>query len=127
MRLEPFVSVDGLPFSATWEDIVRRRGAPLRRGRNEVGLNELDYEDTVFRFQDGGRLEEVTTRTRVVHLGTLAVPYAALEDFVRSGDPSMFERAGFIVSPRFGLAFAPSGGPWVTALAAHCLDEWRAL
>jgi hypothetical protein len=127
MNLEPFVSVDGVPFSATSEDIVRQRGRPLRQGRNSVGLNELDYEDTVFRFQDSGRLEEVTTRARVVHLGTVAVPYAALEAFVRSSDSSMFERAGFIVSPRFGLAFAPSGGRWVTALAAHCLDEWRAL
>ena len=127
MNLEPFVSVDGIPFCATWDDILRRRGAPLRRGRNSVGLNELDYEDTVFRFQDSGRLEEVTARTRVVHLGTLALPYAALEDFIRAHDPSMFERAGFIVSPQYGLAFAPSGGHWVTALAAHCLDEWRAL
>lgn len=127
MNLEPFVSVDGVPFCATSEDIVRQRGAPLRQGRNAAGLNEFDYEDTVFRFQDSGQLEEVTTRARVVHLGSLAIPYAALESFVRSSDSSMFERAGFIVSPRFGLAFAPSGGRWVTALAAHCLDEWRAL
>jgi hypothetical protein len=127
MNLEPFVSVDGVPFSASADEVIRRRGAPQRRARNEVGLNELDYEDTVFRFQDSGRLEEVTARTRVVHMGTLAVPYAALESFVRARDPSMFERAGFIVSPRFGLAFAPSGGHWVTALAAHCLEQWRAL
>ncbi len=127
MNLEPFVSVDGVPFSATAEDVVHRLGAPLRRSRNEVGLDELDYEDTVFRFQDCGRLEEVTTRARAVHMGTLAIPYAALEAFVRARDPSMFERAGFIVSPRFGLAFAPAGGHWITALAAHCLDEWRAL
>lgn len=127
MNLEPFVSVNGVPFSASEEDVVRKRGAPVRRARNEVGLNELDYDDTVFRFQDSGRLEEVTARARVVHMGTLAVPYTALEAFVRARDPSMFERAGFIVSPLFGLAFAPAGGSWVTALAAHCLDEWRAL
>jgi hypothetical protein len=127
MILDPFVSVDGVPFSATSQDIVRRRGTPVRQGHDAVGLNELDYEDTVYRFQDSGRLEEVTARARAVHLGTLAVPYAALEAFVRERDPSMFERAGFIVSPRFGLAFAPAGGQWVTALAAHCLEQWRSL
>ena len=35
-----------------------------------VGLNELDYGDVVYRFQDSGRLEEVTLQARVVRLGT---------------------------------------------------------
>ena len=99
----------------------------MRQGRNEVGLNELDYDDVVFRFQDGGRLEEVTARAAVLNLGTMAVPFAALESFVRDNDPSMFERAGFLVSPKFGLAFDPQCPNWVTALARHCIDEWRAL
>jgi hypothetical protein len=34
---------------------------------------------------------------------------------------------GFIVSPKFGLAFDPDDAPWVTALAEHCIDTWRAL
>jgi hypothetical protein len=127
MRLEPFASVDGTPFTVAPEDVVREYGVPPRQARNAVGLNELDYGDKVFRFQDSGRLEEVTARVQVLHLGTLAIPFGALEPFVRSHDPSLFERAGFIVSPRFGLAFAPPGGCWVTALAAHCLDEWRSL
>jgi hypothetical protein len=127
MRLEPFASVDGMPFTASPDEIVRQYGAPLREARNAVELHELDYGDRVFRFQDSGRLEEVTVRVQVLHLGALAIPFGALEPFVRSQDPSVFERAGFIVSPRFGLAFAPPGGCWVTALAAHCLDKWRSL
>jgi hypothetical protein len=127
MRLEPFASVDGMPFTASPDDIVQQYGAPLREARNAVELNELDYGDRVFRFQDSGRLEEVTVRVQVLHVGALAIPFGALEPFVRSQDPSVFERAGFIVSPRFGPAFAPPGGCWVTALAAHCLDEWRSL
>jgi hypothetical protein len=55
------------------------------------------------------------------------VPFASLEAFVCEHDPLSFRRAGFVVSPRFGLAFDPSEPAWVTALARHCLAEWRAL
>ena len=46
---------------------------------------------------------------------------------LRAHDGQVFERAGFVVSPRFGLAFVPAEPDWVTALAAHCVDTWRAL
>jgi hypothetical protein len=127
MNLDPFVSVDGIPFSVSREEIVKMRGQPVSTGRNAVGLNELDYQSVVYRFQDGGRLEEITLQARVVNLGNLAVPFDALASFVRREDSEVFERAGFVVSPRFGLAFDPDEPFWVTALAAHCLDEWRAL
>ncbi|HEX6361411.1 MAG TPA: hypothetical protein VFZ93_00535 [Albitalea sp.] len=127
MKLEPFVSVDGTPFSACAEDVLEARGEPARRSRNGIGLDELDYEAVVYRFQDNGRLEEVTMQAPVLTLGTVAVPFGTLDAFVRAQDPSMFERAGFVVSPRFGLAFDPRCPSWVTALAAHCLDAWRAL
>jgi len=127
MRLTPYVQVDDTPFTATPELVLARHGAPLRRQRNAVALHELDYGDAVFRFQDGGRLEEVTRRAPVLYLGALDVPFAGLHDFVRAHDGQVFERAGFVVSPRFGLAFVPGEPDWVTALAAHCLDTWRAL
>ncbi|CAN7442695.1 hypothetical protein [Rhizobacter sp. LjRoot28] len=127
MRVKPFVEVDGTPFTATAADVRAVRGEPMRAERNAVGLNALDYGEVVFRFQDNGRLEEITARSPVLHLGTVAVPFAALADFVAAQDPEAFRRAGFVVSPAFGLAFDPTEPPWVTALAAHCLDEWRAL
>lgn len=127
MRLEPFSTVDTVAFTTTRDALLRRRGRPLREGRNVVGLIELDYGDVVFRFQDCGRLEEVTARAQVLHLGSIAVPFPTLASFVRNNDPALFERAGFIVSPRYGLAFAPDSPDWVTALAAHCIGEWRAL
>ncbi len=127
MKLHPYSSVDDVPFSVSREGVLRSRGRPVRQARNEIGLNELDYGDVVFRFQDCGRLEEVTARAAVVNLGTVAVSFAALESFIRDNDSSMFERAGFLVSPKFGLAFDPQCPSWVTVLAAHCIDEWRAL
>lgn len=127
MKLEPYVLVDTTPFSASREQIMAQRGQPLKELRNGVGLNELDYGTVVYRFQDSGRLEEVSMRARVVYIGTVDVPFAGLEMFVWAEDESAFERAGFIVSPKFELAFAPNCPTWVTALAAHCIDTWRAI
>ncbi len=127
MKLQPFVQAGELAFTLTAEDIRRRWGVPQREGRNAVALNELDYGHTVLRFQDCGRLEEITLRVPVLELATVAVPFASLQSFVRSQDPEAFERARFVISPRFGLAFDPSEPPWLTVLAAHCLDEWRRL
>ena len=128
MKLVPFVSVDGTPFASRPEDVIRARGAPARAGCNGVGLDELDYGEVVFRFQDSGRLEEITTRAPVLSIGTLAVPFRSLRAFVIESDPAAFERAGFVVSPKFGLAFDPeSSEAWVTALARHCIGAWRAL
>ena len=48
---------------------------------------------------------EQAQRTPVLHLDQVAVPFTALAGFIRSQDPEVFERAGFLVSPRYGLAF----------------------
>jgi hypothetical protein len=127
MNLDPFISVDETPFSASREEVLKMRGKPARTGRNGVGLHELDYESVVYRFQDSGWLEEITMQAPVVNIGNLSVPFTALASFVRTTDSSAFERAGFLISPRFGLAFDPEEPFWITALAAHCLDAWRAL
>src|SRR5262249_40495986 len=118
---------DDTLFTASADEIAKVRGRPARSHRNGVGLHELDYGDVVFRFQDSGRLEEVTMQAPVVHLGAVAVPFASLGHFVRAQDRAAFERAGFVVSPALGLAFAPQCPAWVTALARHCIDSWRAL
>ncbi len=131
MRLQPYVQVDDTPFTATPETVLARRGPVPHTRRNPVALNEWDYGDVVYRFQDSGRLEEVTQRAAVLYLldaaGVIDVPLAGLPAFVRAHDAQAFERAGFLVSPRYGLAFVPAEPGWVTALAAHCIDSWRAL
>ena len=127
MNLRPYEQVDDTPFTACSDDIVRARGRPWRSQRNGVGLDELDYGDVVYRFQEGGRLEEVTLQAPVVTLGKVSVPFEALAGFVRGQDAEAFERGGFLVSPAFGLAFDPAEPFWVTALARHCLPQWEAL
>jgi hypothetical protein len=127
VKLQPYVQVDGTPFSATRAQIKQARGRPWRVERNGVGLNEMDYGDVVYRFQDCGRLEEVTREARVLSVGNISVPFGMLAAFVRGQDAEAFERVRFLVSPRFGLAFDPSEPYWVTALARHCIDQWKAL
>lgn len=127
MRLTPYEQVDDLSFAVTRDELQARRGPPRHRRRNDVTLDEWDYGDTVYRFQDQGRLEEVTRRAPVLHLQGIAVPFKALAGFVKGQDPRAFERAGFVVSPAFGLAFAPDSPDWVTALARHCIETWRAM
>lgn len=127
VKLDPYEQVDGTSFAVRTEDIVRRRGQPWRAQRNDVGLNELDYGDVVYRFQDCGRLEEITLEAPRITVGNVVVPFEALAAFIRAQDPDAFERAGFLVSPGFGLAFDPREPFWVTALARHCIPEWEAL
>lgn len=127
MKLDPFERVDDTPFSLSRAALLRQRGEPLRSARNGVGLNEMDYGDVVYRFQDGGRLEEITQQAEVLSIGKVAIPFAHLAEFLRAHDPEVFERARFLVSPGFGLAFDPSEPFWVTALARHCLPEWKRL
>jgi hypothetical protein len=128
MKLEPFVRVDDTRFTDTLADVTARHGQAFRSGRNAVALNEFDYGHVVFRFQDGGRLEEVTQQAAFVEFaGGVAVPFHALAAFLKAHDENVFERAGFVVSPRYGLAFDPSDPQWVTAIAAHCVDTWRAI
>jgi len=127
LHLEPFTAFGDLPFSLTVEELVARLGPPNRCSRNNVALNEYDYGHGVLRFQDSGRLEEITLRAPVLQLDTVAIPFAALAGFVLAQDAETFERAGFLVSPAYGIAFVPGEPDWVTALARHCIPTWRAL
>ena len=127
MKIRPYLAVDDLAFSSSPRDLVAHKGTPLHSSRNSVGLTAMDYGDSVFRFQDCGRLEEITKRAPVVQLPEATVPFRFLQGFVQSQDPANFERAGFLVSPKFGLAFAPESPDWVTALAQHCIETWRSM
>lgn len=127
LRLQPFTAFGDLPFSLSVEALVARLGPPNHCARNNVELNAYDYGHCVLRFQDSGRLEEITQRAPVLQLDTVAIPFAALAGFVLAQDPEAFERAGFLVSPALGIAFVPGEPDWVTALARHCIPTWRAL
>lgn len=127
MRLRPFQQVDDVGFAIAADELVRIKGPPGRRERNGIGLNEFDYGRVVYRFEDNGRLEEISMQAPVLDLGAVAVPFATLAAFVRAQDKNAFERAGFLVSPRFGIAFDARDPSWVTVLARHAIARWREL
>lgn len=127
MRLQPYEHVDGIPFTVTRQDALRRYGQPISETCNAVDLTELDYGNRVLRFQQSGRLEEVTVRAPVLDLGNVSIPFFSLGEFVHRQDGQAFERAGFLISPLLGMAFVPHQPSWVTALARHCLPDWQAL
>lgn len=132
MRLQPFVRVDDVCFTATAAELRLRRGPPRQETLSAIGMRELDYGNVVLRFQEStGRLEEVTRRAPIVYLiadgGVADIPFTALASFVHVHDPAAFQRAAFLISPRYGLAFVPDEPDWLTALARHCIPTWRAL
>ena len=127
MYLEPYIRVNAVPFTASRDDVVCLHGRPRSEERSAIGLTALDFGGIVYRFQDSGRLEEVTQRAPVLSLGRVMVPFAHLAAFVRAQDAGAFERAGFLASPLFGFAFVPDVPDWITALARHCLPEWEAI
>ena len=127
MHVIPYLLVDQLPFMASHDQVRHYYGKPLSIERLEIGLQALDYGSWVARFQHNGRLEEITKRAPELFLFGQRVPFAGLETFVRQRDAGVFVRSGFVVSPRFGLAFVPGEPDWVTALAAHCIPTWRSM
>jgi hypothetical protein len=127
VHLTPYLTVDDIGFDLTPDALVARLGRPASITTNDVALTAYDYGERVFRFQDNGRLEEVTQRVPVLRVGSVAIPFAALAGFVRAQDDDAFDRAGFLVSPRWGIAFVPDEPDWLTALARHCIPTWQAL
>jgi len=127
LRLRPFTAFGDIDFDLGVEDLIAWLGPPNSHGRNDAALNEYDYGHSVLRFQDSGRLEEITQRAPVLQIDSVAIPFPALAGFIRAQDAGAFERAGFLVSPLYGIAFVPEEPDWVTALARHCIPTWRAL
>lgn len=127
MKLEPFVRIDSILFTASHEDIVRRYGPPSHEELTESGLTILDYGEMVFRFLGNGRLDEVSIQAKSLHLGQIIVPFQNLVGFVRLQDRNAFDRLGFTVSPRYGVAFIPYRRFWITALSRRAVLRWKGL
>ena len=127
MRIVPFESVGEVKFSASRKDIIAILGKPDQEVDNSIGLHELKYRNTTYRFDKTGALEEITAHAPVLDLGTISVPFPALATYIHQQDHSAFTKAGFLVSPHFGLAFDPDCPPWVTVITKLSIDLWLAV
>jgi len=125
MKLEPYVLVDTTPFSAS-RNRSWRKGPALKELRNGVGLNELDYGAVVYRFQTVEGWKKCPCELR----SSTSEPLTCRSQVLR---PSFWQRMSQPLNAQVhrqsevGLAFDPNCPTWVTALAAHCIDTWRAI
>lgn len=133
MHLTPYIEVTGVPFGAAETLVLSNLGAAHRRTVDYLGRLELAFEARAFRFSaQTGLFVEATLCSEYFQIDGCALPGAKGGEaaFVELGftvaklDADSFERNGFIVSPRFGVAFDPHHAPFLTAFARSELPEW---
>lgn len=127
MQVVPFERVGVIVFSTTQEQLLRTLGPPLQEHHNRACLHEYEYPTEIYRYDQTGQLEEVSFYAVDVFLGNQSVGFQELGAYVRSHDVLTFEGHGFLVSPRFGVAFDPESPCWTTAISRGVVEKWRVL
>jgi hypothetical protein len=134
MRIVPYLSVAGVPFGSTEEDIHQLLGTASKREVSRLKRLELTYDSCVFRLsEEDGRLIESTANSEYFEMHGLTLPGAKSREvaFVELGyavaklDTESFLCHGFFVSPAFGLAFDPHFPMYLTVFAKSELVGWQ--
>lgn len=124
MKLIPNVSINGILYGASRDDVMVLLGNPIKEivtKRNEI---ELQYPNSRYRF-DTDRLVEVTVNTEAIEIEERTVRFKDLEEFLKGADPEVFDRAGFIVSPRYALSFDSDFPCWITVYPNERTELWK--
>lgn len=127
MKIIPLETVGDVKFGEASGSIVSRLGEPEQRTTGRNGRLEFHYPSMVCRFGSAGTLVEVTIEVADLELGSERVPFTTLDQHLRRHDPETFERVGFVVSPRLGIAFDPAFASFVTLFSAEETSAWRAI
>ncbi|HKY22531.1 MAG TPA: hypothetical protein VJM31_15065 [Vicinamibacterales bacterium] len=127
MKIVPLEAVGIVHFGEVTASIVAKLGEPHRRSISRNGRLEFHYPKMVCRFGSTGTLVEVTVDAADLELGSEPVRFAELGQHLKRRDPESFERVGFVVSPRLGVAFDPAYASFVTLFAAEEVPSWRAI
>ena len=125
MKIDPYKQLDGIDLNTSSKQIIAEVGLLSTVRQNDIGFTEYDFGKYVFRFESSGNLSEVTADCPSVDLETQTVLFEELEAFVKRSDPQYFDKLGFLVSPRYGIAFDPDCSPWVTVLTSSGLRCWK--
>lgn len=125
VEIIPFVRVGDVAFGSDPAAVIGIMGERYTQQVNRIGLTEIDYGTAVYRFDDDAVLVEITVGAPVLELDGQDIAFEALADFLRANDPNAFECAGFMISPRYGIAFDPWHASWVTAFPENMIDSWR--
>lgn len=123
MKIESFKQLDNITFDIQESEIEAQLNLNCEI-RKVSRLTEYDFGKYIFRFRSDGCLSEVTTDAAVINFGFTIIKFNELKDFLEENDENSYEKVGFIISPKFGLAFDPEFFPWVTFLTHDGLVSW---
>lgn len=134
MRILPYTNIDQVSFGSSEETVVSILGSKFTRKANEIGQVELAYENSTFRFlKVENILVEVTVNSEYFQIDDYClsagseIAFVELGYFVAKFDQDSFEAQGFIVSPKFGIAFDPHFPSWLTVFSKSELGAWQKL
>jgi hypothetical protein len=127
MRIAAYGSVGLVGCGIDRNELEGLLGSPDREKESRLWSVELQYAAGVYRFDTDGKLKEVSVDAPELELEGASVSFVSLRPFLEQRDEACFERVGFLVSPRFGIAFDPSFPSWVTAFSQSELPLWRSI
>lgn len=126
MKIIPFKKVIDVSFGDSKVDIISKHGKAERESENSVESKELVYSDKIFRFRhEAETLHEVTLNSEYFDLDGREIGFAGLGFFIAKNDTSSFKTNGFLVSPKYGLAFDPHDKYFLTVFCQADLERWR--
>jgi hypothetical protein len=127
MRIEPYESLGVAKFGESQSAVIAKLGKPDKETINRLKQIELSYPNAVYRFKDHGGLVESSIHYSAVQLNCVSVLFPALVGYLRENDKDTFEKAGFTVSPKFGIAIDPEYPSWITIFAKGQLALWKTI
>ncbi len=128
MRFTPYKEVLGICFGTLEATIIEIHGKPERVGENRLGSKELIFPDKIFRLRPSdGALHEITIDSEYFQLEGREIGFADLGFFVAKHDLNSFEASGFVVSPKYGIAFDSHHNYFLTIFCEADLKEWEKL
>jgi hypothetical protein len=120
----PYKSVFGIEFESTPEQIAETLGKPVRAEKTAVWAHEMQYKEKTLRFNQQKKCKEVSADLPQIEIDGEKTPFKQLKTFIKNNDDKSFETVGFIVSPKYGMAFDPHFKSWVTFFAKSELKNW---
>jgi hypothetical protein len=114
-------------FGIGRDDLISLLGVPEGERKPRLWAIELRYPTGIYRFDSDGRLKEISVDVSELEIDGESVLFENLRAFLEQRDNETFERVGFLVSPRFGLAFDQFFPSWVTAFPHEELQLWQSI
>lgn len=127
MKISAYKSVGLVPFGIGRSDLICLLGAPEVERQSPTWAIELSYQSGTYRFDSDDRLKEISVNVPELEIDGESVLFENLRTFLEHSDNEIFERVGFLISPKFGLAFDENFPSWVTAFPREELQLWRSI